>query len=911
MLITNQGKKCKIYSYTRRQARPSNRRIIGWAKARQKEMVTVMKKRHGIAVVAAICLLALFFVTGCGKKAKYEDLILGTWCSSGKDVITFYSDGTCDIAGDYGFGKWRITNDNHLEFDDFYGQSVFNGTIDSLDESTLTLTRENGTQYTLEKKQGDSATSGDEAERESYENKLLGTWYIGDEKAVVFYSDGTCDVIYEYGLCSWAIVNDNQLKCTNIYGEQVFLGPITNIGSTTFEITAEDGTTYSMTKSVDDKSSSGSEAERQKYENTLLGAWYADGEEVFFLYSDGTCSAKDQPCLGKWAVVNNGLFKYTSLFNDDFFVGTIDKLDANSFVSTREGGEALAFSSEESETFALTRAAGFTPQVFSIFTQEDYFSEMAGTWYYEDGNLFCTLSPDGSCNKWGRYWTVSNGNIFRIISSWGAEKYTATIEDLSDTELTLVSIDDATQLKLVRAVENSGSASSTGAETAANAGTAEVKISSSTFPDEAFRSYVSSNFDKDGDGILSAAEIADITEISLSDYENSISIESLAGIEYFSELTGLDCGYISVANLNLSNNKKLSYLQCSELGDIKLDISGCTALTYLECSATYMDELDVSGCPNLEHLSCGQCDLTKLDLRNNTKLEYLDCTNNLISDLDLSNNPALTTVNCSSEALKTLNISNNPLLTDLTFNAGITVICGTYTIKDAVQVSSLNFPDEEFRAYVSKNFDANSDGILSREEIANVKSIDVAYHSEGDEEGWGRITSLWGIEYLTSLEHLECYYNEITYLNLSQNTKLKYLSCSDNFMTELDLSNNPELEYLSCEDTPLESLDVSHNNKLTRIDCYRCSLAILTLGSQPVLTILDCGENSLSALDVSKAPALEKLGCYYNNLTSLDVSQNTKLYELECSDNQIKSLDLTHNPALTDLYCDDNVVVTR
>jgi hypothetical protein len=42
-----------------------------------------------------------------------------------------------------------------------------------------------------------------------------------------------------------------------------------------------------------------------------------------------------------------------------------------------------------------------------------------------------------------------------------------------------------------------------------------VEINETNFPDENFREYVKSSFDKDGDGVLSAEEIAAVTEINI------------------------------------------------------------------------------------------------------------------------------------------------------------------------------------------------------------------------------------------------------------------------------------------------------------------------------------------------------------------------------------------------------------
>ena len=55
----------------------------------------------------------------------------------------------------------------------------------------------------------------------SLETQLSGTWYMegGQEVAFVLYDDGTCEIAGEYGTGTWSVVNDDQFKLTNYYGE--------------------------------------------------------------------------------------------------------------------------------------------------------------------------------------------------------------------------------------------------------------------------------------------------------------------------------------------------------------------------------------------------------------------------------------------------------------------------------------------------------------------------------------------------------------------------------------------------------------------------------------------------------------------------------------------------------------------
>ena len=62
--------------------------------------------------------------------------------------------------------------------------------------------------------------------------------------------------------------------------------------------------------------------------------------------------------------------------------------------------------------------------------------------------------------------------------------------------------------------------------------------------------------------------------------------------------------------------------------------------------------------------------------------------------------------------------------------------------EEPVEINEKNFPDDIFRQYISENFDTSKDGVLSAEEIEEIKVIDV------NEMG---ISSLKGIESFPNL----------------------------------------------------------------------------------------------------------------------------------------------------------------
>jgi len=160
-------------------------------------------------------------------------------------------------------------------------------------------------------------------------------------------------------------------------------------------------------------------------------------------------------------------------------------------------------------------------------------------------------------------------------------------------------------------------------------------------------------------------------------------------------------------------------------------------------------------------------------------------------------------------------------------------------------------PDNNFEiALINLGFDNSLNDTVLTAKIDTLTYLDVNYLN---------IADLTGIEAFTALTHLECVSNQLTSLDVSNNTNLTELSCQHNQLTSLDVSNNTALTYLNCSANQLTSLDVSNNT---------------------ALTYLQCGANKLTSLDVSNNTALVELYCHSNKLIYLDVrnGNNTNMY---------------------------------
>ncbi|MDI9521924.1 MAG: hypothetical protein QM237_01500 [Bacteroidota bacterium] len=123
--------------------------------------------------------------------------------------------------------------------------------------------------------------------------------------------------------------------------------------------------------------------------------------------------------------------------------------------------------------------------------------------------------------------------------------------------------------------------------------------------------------------------------------------------------------------------------------------------------------------------------------------------------------------------------------------------------------------------------------------------------------------------------------------------KVTVLNCENNQLTSLNVSNNTVLTFLDCSSNQLSSLEVSNNKKLEKLYCRSNQLTSLDISNNKELEILWCNNNQLTTLNVSNNVKLWFLSCHDNQLTSLDVSKNTLFEQLFCYNNKISGANMT------------------
>lgn len=233
-----------------------------------------------------------------------------------------------------------------------------------------------------------------------------------------------------------------------------------------------------------------------------------------------------------------------------------------------------------------------------------------------------------------------------------------------------------------------------------------------------------------------------------------------------------------------------------------------------------------------------------------------------------------------------------------------------------VNAQIINIPDANFKAKLlaaspsnsialnstntSIKIDVNNNGEIEQSEALNVYKLNVFSSS---------ISDLTGISYFVNLKTLNCRSNQLTSLDIIQNTDLNILICSNNLLQNLDVTQNTALTSLDCQSNMLTNLDVTHNISLLDLYCQYNQITSLNVSQNSNLTSLICNNNLLNGLDMTNNLALRKLYCFNNEIISLDVTQNLNLWYLRCEYNELSSLNVMQNGGLIDLYCSNNQLV--
>lgn len=450
----------------------------------------------------------------------------------------------------------------------------------------------------------------------------------------------------------------------------------------------------------------------------------------------------------------------------------------------------------------------------------------------------------------------------------------------------------------------------------------------------------------------------------------------------YGDITWLDCtgNQANLTDVDPNNNPDLIYVKCSINSLTSINFNSLANLQFIDFANNSITNFDGTPFPNLLGISAYNNQLTSLNVSNNPLIELIYCDGNQLTSLDISNKPNLYRLDFYNNPLSTEAINqiycDLPNRTDST-EAGtcypldqttdanhantIAATCSNarnknWTIQyytdtgeipsngdftcvvqepDMTKYITLNVKNAQ---NIKLNFKAREANTVVRV-VSGSKTINinvgtdwfVPYHLDNSNysvQSEGTTMTIYG-----DIVEFDCGNNNdnITGIDLSNNSQLKYLDCGFNQIPTLDVNNSDQLTKLYCDNNLLSTLNLSSNNLLTELNCSNNQITTLNLNntaelvklncsfnrineldfrSSTKLTTLNCNSNLLGALNTNNNVELTEILCSVNKLTNLNLSDNAKLAKFNCSNNELVALNVDNNPNLSELYCSNNKLST-
>ncbi|MEC4005497.1 T9SS type A sorting domain-containing protein [Flavobacterium sp. SUN052] len=366
--------------------------------------------------------------------------------------------------------------------------------------------------------------------------------------------------------------------------------------------------------------------------------------------------------------------------------------------------------------------------------------------------------------------------------------------------------------------------------------------------------------DTNGNNEIEESEALQVVSLNLSGF----SISSLGGINFFTNLTSLNCDNNMLSGLNITNLINLTNLDCSNNQLININVNGLTELQNINCQFNQLNNLNVSDITNLSNLDCSYNSLFTLNLNNLLNLSFLNCSNNQLSTIDLFDLISLKTIDCSFNQL--ISINTNDLVDLENLNCSSNFI-GTLTINSLSNFTILDCSNNQLSAL-------NLIGLSSLTDFnCNFNQLPLINLSD-----------------LTGLKNFTCTNNQLSSLNLNGLLQLQNLYCQNNLISSIDLTGLSQLVTLNCNSNQLSNIDISALNSLKYFYINYNSLNLLNPNGLNALQVLSCTNNLISVLNLSTNSNLQSVYCDFNQITTLDLSSATSLQNLFCSNNQLSSI---------------------
>ncbi|WP_425075311.1 T9SS type A sorting domain-containing protein [Psychroserpens sp. S379A] len=288
-------------------------------------------------------------------------------------------------------------------------------------------------------------------------------------------------------------------------------------------------------------------------------------------------------------------------------------------------------------------------------------------------------------------------------------------------------------------------------------------------PDANFKAYLVGDaaINTNSDSEISVAEAQAFSGELLV---NGLSISDLTGIEAFVNITRLDCYSNNLTSIDVSNNLALTRLHCADNQIETLDISANTSITDIQCHNNgVLYELNIAN-------------------GNNSNFSYMKAYGNSLSCIQIDAGYA-------------------PPTDAGIYSLGWTKGSSAFYSEDCAALNQIvNIPDANFKSYLVNNNSINLNGDTEITVAEAQATTELLINGLS-------ISDLTGIEAFTNLTRLDCYTNNLTTIDVSNNLALTRLHCADNQIETLDISANTLITDIQCHNNVvLYELNIANGN---------------------------------------------------------------------------------------------------
>lgn len=179
------------------------------------------------------------------------------------------------------------------------------------------------------------------------------------------------------------------------------------------------------------------------------------------------------------------------------------------------------------------------------------------------------------------------------------------------------------------------------------------------FPDEKFRKWIEQCADLNNDGIITAEELAQITEAELDFYEQNYT--DMTGIEMLTGLKNLKIRNGSLINFDISSNKDLEEITLTDINMQSLKVPNLPKLASMTVTGCNITTIDFRDCENIAKIRINSGHVPNVVMGNKPKLTDLQAVNTGVENIDVSKCNALMSLNVSKSKLNSLTLDSKDL----------------------------------------------------------------------------------------------------------------------------------------------------------------------------------------------------------------------------------------------------------